>query len=262
MLKFTVIPIATLRPLELRHKWLMQIFVSFAGFDGLCWPSLRQLAVECDQPLSWVQRNVEEILALGYVIRVPRKGGGYTYTVDKRFLPVRGRPVAVPTVGTAAVPTVGTGTGAKIAKEGVPAVDTGSVPTVRPAVPTVGTEVYLEEDITPLTPLTARRSRRAMRQALAPDDQDQRRAENWVRDDFWLPNGTWGPRPDQPGCTLPPDLLAWCLAEKAKRSALVARVASAHSGRQEESLHARREAAAGTGTGLPTRERLHALRGI
>jgi hypothetical protein len=241
MLNFIVTHYDTYRPLELRHKWLMQVLAGFANPAGRCWPSREQIAEATGEHLSWVKRCLPEALALGYLTREPRAGGGYVYTIAERFRPTR-------------PPLRAVDGGLKQAPEG---------PILSVKGPKTGPEVYLEENsITPLTPLTARRSRRAMRQALAPDDRERRQAEGWVRDEFWLRDGTWGPRPDQPGCTLPPDLLAWCIAERAKRSALVARVASAHSGRQEESLHARREVAAGTGTGLPTKERLHALRGV
>jgi len=107
LLRFVAIPLAVLRPLELRHRWLMQVFVSFAGPGGRCWPSLALLAEEAGEHLSWVRRNVQEALERGYITRKPRRGGGYTYTIAERFLPVRGKPVLVPTVN-AGVPTVGT----------------------------------------------------------------------------------------------------------------------------------------------------------
>ena len=90
LLRFVAIPLAVLRPLELRHRWLMQVFVSFAGTGGKCRPSLDMIAAEAGEHLSWVRRNIAEVLELGYVTREqrdPRDGGGFWYTIDKRFLP-------------------------------------------------------------------------------------------------------------------------------------------------------------------------------
>jgi len=44
-------------------------------------------------------------------------------------------------------------------------------------------------------------------------------ARDWVRRGFWLRSGAWGPAPDQPGCELPPGLVAWCLRERQARAA-------------------------------------------
>ena len=51
------------------------------------------------------------------------------------------------------------------------------------------------------------------------DERQQRQARDWVRTGFWLRSGVWGPAPDQPGCTLPAGLVAWCLRERAVRAA-------------------------------------------
>jgi len=128
LLTFVAIPLAVLRPLELRHRWLMQVFVSFAGPGGRCWPSLALLAEEAGEHLSWVRRNVQEALDRGYITRQPRRGGGYTYTVAERFLPARGKPVLVP------------------CDTRITSVSAG-VPSVNAGVPTVGTEEYLEEHL-------------------------------------------------------------------------------------------------------------------
>ena len=61
--------------------------------------------------------------------------------------------------------------------------------------------------------------RLADRQALPGDERQQRQARDWVRRGFWLRDGSWGPAPDQPGCSLPADLVAWCLRERAALAA-------------------------------------------
>lgn len=46
-------------------------------------------------------------------------------------------------------------------------------------------------------------------------DQDHARARSWARTGRWAPPGIdWGPAPDQPGCALPPALIAWCREER------------------------------------------------
>ena len=54
---------------------------------------------------------------------------------------------------------------------------------------------------------------------LPGDDREQRQARDWVRRGFWLRDGSWGPAPDQPGCTLPVGLVAWCRRERQARAA-------------------------------------------
>jgi len=54
---------------------------------------------------------------------------------------------------------------------------------------------------------------------LPGDDRQQRQARDWVRRGFWLRDGSWGPAPDQPGCSLPAGLVAWCLRERAAAAA-------------------------------------------
>jgi len=51
--------------------------------------------------------------------------------------------------------------------------------------------------------------------AMPGDERQQRQARDWVRRGFWLRDGSWGPAPDQPGCSLPAELVAWCLRERA-----------------------------------------------
>ena len=54
---------------------------------------------------------------------------------------------------------------------------------------------------------------------LPGDERQQRQARDWVRRGFWLRDGSWGPAPDQPGCSCRPALVAWCLRERAALAA-------------------------------------------
>jgi len=57
------------------------------------------------------------------------------------------------------------------------------------------------------------------RELLPGDNRERRQARDWVRRGFWLRDGSWGPAPDQPNCTLPAALIAWCLRERAQQAA-------------------------------------------
>ena len=39
-----------------------------------------------------------------------------------------------------------------------------------------------------------------------PADRWQQRARGWIKSRFWLAD--WGPRPDEPGCWMPAELLS------------------------------------------------------
>lgn len=87
MLATVATPLAAYRPLAHRHKWLLQIIVSFADKQGRCWPSLRTIAEAAGESLSSVQRNLAEMESLGYFVRRRRWGGSFVYRVAERFLP-------------------------------------------------------------------------------------------------------------------------------------------------------------------------------
>jgi len=210
LLSFVAIPLAVLRPLELRHRWLMQVFVSFADPDGKCWPSLKTLAEKSGEHLSWVKRNVKEALDLSYLSREPRQGGGYTYTIDKRFLPVRGKPVLVSRRDPPAAPTAGT----------------AGVPTVRAGVPMVGPEEHLEEQLPPLPPRSAggvdRKRREGKRggsgaasiRDVIPAEPWEQRCRSFARGYRW-DDAHCGPAPGEPGCRAPAALAAEALRLRA-----------------------------------------------
>lgn len=205
-LPFTAITFDALRPLALRHRWLVQVLVAFAGPSGRCWPSLVAIAEQAGEHVSWVRRNIEEVLLdpeLDYFTREPREGGGYTYTIAERFLPKRGKPVAVPTV-----------------KRGVP---------------TVGTEEHLEEQVSPpLPPPGGDRKRRREEERSAPGGSHAASAVpktgqpaaplvaagEAVREEirqraelrWFFEAGRWserqGPRPGEEGCRYPAAMIS------------------------------------------------------
>jgi hypothetical protein len=224
---------------------LMAAICRYTNRVGECSPSLRQLSLDTRSSKTATSRGMAALEERGCITRSrPRNGERYVYTIAQRFLPVWPSQI--------------------ITEETVPMSEPPTVPISEPSPKTVPiSERTVPQRGTQQVSLLSKKLKDARARELRTarnEEENQRRARDWVKTGFWLRDGTWGPRPDQPGCTLPPNLLAWCLAERAKRSALVARVASAHSGRQEESLHARREGVAGTGTGLPTKEQMYVLR--
>ena len=78
-----ITPLDAMRPLAHRHKWAMQVLVSFSN-KGRCQVSLRTIARRAGQSLAWVCDNLKEMLALGYIERT-RDGGAYIYTLAERF---------------------------------------------------------------------------------------------------------------------------------------------------------------------------------
>jgi hypothetical protein len=86
---YVTVPIAAYRPLELRHRWLLQVLVGFADATGKCWPALRTVAAEAGHHVSWVQRNMAELVELGCSMRKRRGRGSFLYQIAERFLPPR-----------------------------------------------------------------------------------------------------------------------------------------------------------------------------
>jgi hypothetical protein len=99
MLDTIITPIDALRPLEDRHKWLMQVLLSYADRDGRCWPSLRKIAERAGKTLSWVQRNLAQMESLGYFTRnKTRRFQSLIYQLAERFFarPKRPQPPPAP----------------------------------------------------------------------------------------------------------------------------------------------------------------------
>jgi len=218
VLKFVCIPLAALRPLDLRHRWLMTVLVSFVGRADKCWPTLRQLAAESGHPLTWVQRNMAEMLALGYITREPH-GKAFKYEIEPRFLPVSRR-LRVHTIGTQTVPTIGT--------------QTATVPTVMFSVSSSETEEDLKEYIPPFIPPKqggkfrnrngagrngAGRGLSAAELAPGgvPPEPWEQRCRSWVMGYRWNP--LHGPEPGESGCGAPAELAQWALSERSGREA-------------------------------------------
>jgi hypothetical protein len=82
------------RPLAHRHKWLMQILVSYAESNPefKCFPSLRTIATAAGDKLAATAKCLAEMESLGYFTR--RRGTkaerfAFVYWLAKRFQPAR-----------------------------------------------------------------------------------------------------------------------------------------------------------------------------
>jgi DNA-binding transcriptional MocR family regulator len=193
LLPFVPVTFAIYRPLKPRLRWAMQCLVSFADHDGRCFPSVRTFALHADISKSAAQRDLAELTEAGCVTRKRRPGGVYVYQIAKRFLP-------------------------RWAKEQVSqawdrqrkARRARRAEWAARGVPEPGTEEKPAKKNQGSAQARARFAGRKISYGELPDPSDrwQARVRSWIRSGgkFWLAN--WGPRPNEPGCWVPPELLA------------------------------------------------------
>ena len=186
MLTFVPVHFAVYRPLKPRLRWAMQCLVSYADHAGRCFPSLRTFAVQAGISKSAAGRDLAELAELGHVRRTRRPGGVYVYEIARRFLPdwpkkllsqardrkAKARQAMREDRALRAVPEPGT-------KENPDKKNQGYA---RPRVGFTGLD-----DGFP-----------------CPVDWAPR-LRSWAKSQFWLP--TWGPKPTEPGCWAPAELL-------------------------------------------------------
>lgn len=173
MLAFVPVTFTVYRTVRRHLHWTLQNLIGFADRSGRCFPSLRALVKATGRPLSTVGRHLAQLAADGIITRQRRPGGGYTYRIDARFLPaMRGE--------------------SHLREKPVPPVKT-------------------EEQVAKKTGYAQARFAQSGTKDSAglPDMTDQWRARigSWARSGgkFWL--DAWGPKPSEPGCFAPPDLL-------------------------------------------------------
>jgi DNA-binding transcriptional ArsR family regulator len=167
------------RPLKPYLRWTLQCLVGFADHSGKCFPSVRKLSEVSDVPRSTVSRHLAELVKSGAITRTRRPGGVYTYQITARFLPAtrvsHARAAAVPPARAVAVPPV--------RREEQPIKNRSDSP--------VGVTEELRE-----------------------------RWKWGARTRQWHNSGgthwplQWGPRPEEPGCQIPHDLLISILGQQ------------------------------------------------
>jgi DNA-binding transcriptional ArsR family regulator len=172
LLSFVPVTFTVYRPLKPRLRWAMQCLVSFADRAGRCWPSIRKLAEFAGLSKSAMSRHLAALVEAGVVTRKRRPGRGYEYEIDRRFLP--------------------------------------RAPVSHPRAKAVPQQAGQETDPPKQTERTRKRARFANREVSfgeIPDDRAkwQARLRSWHQSGFWLP--LWGPRPNQPGCFAPLEML-------------------------------------------------------
>ena len=185
MLAFVPTVFDLYRPLKPRLRWAMQCLVSYADHAGRCFPSLRNFAVQAGISKSAAGRDLAELAEAGLVTRKRRPGGVYVYQIARRFLP-------------------------QWAAEQVSQhrdrhrkawrVKHGNPP-IR-AVPERGTEEKPDKK----NQGYARARFAGLGEGLPCPVDWAPRLRSWARSQFWLP--TWGPKPSEPGCWVPRELLA------------------------------------------------------
>jgi DNA-binding transcriptional ArsR family regulator len=173
MLAFVPVTLDLYRTVRRHLHWTLQNLVSFADRTGKCFPSVRTLAAATGQPRSTVSRHLAQLAEAGVIARQRRPGGIYAYVIEARFLPAQ-RGVSHQRVKGVPPPEREEQTGKK----------TGYA--------------------------RARFAKSGIVEGGLPDPADrwQVRVHSWVRSGgkFWLAD--WGPRPNEPGCWVPPGLLA------------------------------------------------------
>ena len=69
------------------HRWLLACLARYTDKGGKCWPSMRQLADDARMSLSTVCRRLAEMAALGVFQRTRRGRGVYRYTLEEPYRP-------------------------------------------------------------------------------------------------------------------------------------------------------------------------------
>ena len=197
MLSYVPVHFDVYRPLKPRLRWAMQCLVSYADHAGRCFPSLRTFAVQAGISKSAAGRDLAELADAGLIARKRRPGGVYVYQIARRFLPQWAREQVsqardrkrkaqqarygnphnggVPERGTEEKPNKknqGEGARARFAKSG-------------------SSDFWRSSSFGEM-----------------PDERSkwEARLRSWRQSRFWLP--LWGPKPTEPGCFAPPEVLA------------------------------------------------------
>jgi len=169
LLSFVPVTLDLYRTVRRHLHWTLQNLVAFANRTGKCFPSVRVLAAATGQPRSTVSRHLAQLAAEGVIARQRRPGGVYAYVIAARFLPAW--------------------RGVSHSRE--------------KGVPPPGREEQVDKKIG----ARARFAKSGVSFGEMVDDRAkwQARLRSWRQSRFWLP--LWGPKPTEPGCFAPPEVL-------------------------------------------------------
>jgi DNA-binding transcriptional ArsR family regulator len=181
MLTYVPVVFDVYRPLKAHLRWTLQCLVGFADHSGKCWPSVRTLAEVTGIGKSTVSRHLAELTRTGILSRSRKPGGVYVYRIDSRFLPA----------------------GAKLSQAEAKVSQTRAEKPDRAVPPAAPEEKTLLEEN------TRRPNSHVGTITAAPLDSEtfrwRARLRQWRDQELWV--ASYGPRPNEPGCRAPRDLL-------------------------------------------------------
>jgi hypothetical protein len=156
------------------HRWLATCLARYTDRDGKCWPTMRQLAADARMSLSTVSRRLKEMADLAVFQRTRKGVGRYVYQLAEAYRPR----------------WLGRVSAEKCS------VSQGETP--EQAKPEKQREGARARD---------RFARSGVSFGEMTDERSkwEARLRSWRQSRFWLP--LWGPKPTEPGCFAPPDLL-------------------------------------------------------
>jgi hypothetical protein len=161
-----------------QHRWLLTCLSRYVDRDGQCWPSMRQLAADAKMSLTSVCRRLKE-MANFHVFQRQRKGAGrYVYQLAEAYRPRW------------------------------PGRSGGRVSGLKRRV----SQGETSQQVDPGKHKDGARARQRFAKPKIsygeiPDERVkwEARLRSWRQSRFWLP--LWGPKPTEPACFAPPDLL-------------------------------------------------------
>jgi len=157
-----------------QHRWLLTCLSRYADPAGTCWPTMRQLAGDARMSLSTVCRRLAEMADLNVFQRTRKGVGRYVYTLAEAYRPRWPGRVSGPKHRVSQGETTGQ---------------------VDPAKQTKG------------APARQRFAKSQLGYGAVIDDRSRwdARLRSWRQSRFWLP--LWGPKPGEPGCFAPAEVL-------------------------------------------------------
>ena len=170
----------------------MQCLVGFADHAGRCFPSLRTFAVQAGISKSAAGRDLAELEAEGHLTRTRRPGGVYVYRIARRFLPHWAREQV--SQARDRQREARRARRAEASLRGVPQPGTKE----KPGKKNQGTARERASDS----------PNRKVSYGELIDDRSkwEARLRSWRQSRFWLP--LWGPKPSEPGCFVPVQMMA------------------------------------------------------
>ncbi len=192
MLSFVPVHFAVYRPLKPRLRWAMQCLVGYADHAGRCFPSLRTFVVHAGISKNAAGRDLAELEAEGHLTRTRRPGGVHIYRIARRFLPQWAREQV--SQHRDRQREARHARRAEASLRGVPEPETEEKP--------------LKKNYGDGAWTRARFADRKVSFGELPDERAkwEARLRSWQQSRFWLP--LWGPKPSEPGCFVPVQMMA------------------------------------------------------